>query len=400
MNFVKKTLTVANLVDYYLQLRQLRNQRLMKKLLLLFAMVLTVQFATAQETQVKKGVELLKKGQLEEAIEVFTEVLRGNPRESEALLMRAEAKFESGSYLGARNDCFSYLESEGIDGPVAGLLGKIELELENYKQALSYLDVAIFFEPYNSEYLINRGLTYLDLGIDDKACADFNAALRNGSSEGRKLNAMHCRGISKGDVTMEDRPKKDKPVEDVPVDDIPKDDGDYTDNDTFGDPVDDDNQNETDNTSNDEEYDDGTNDDENFDDEYVDEEEPTDIGKGDDGILEDDTSYEDEYPIDNKVEKIYIDEDLSLLIGGGIGSRRVVEVPEMLILADYSGEIVVDVCVNEIGEVVSSSINESKSTLSTQGLVSLALRKSQEIWFVRSSRPNHCGTITFVIKAS
>ena len=121
-----------------------------------------------------------------------------------------------------------------------------------------------------------------------------------------------------------------------------------------------------------------------------------------------DTSNEDEpeeieeesYPLDTRVEEIYVDDDLTIRIADGIGSRKLIDMPDILILSDKSGEVVVDVCVDRLGRVVSNSLNEDMSTLKTASLVSLALRESSNFRFARSSRKNHCGTITFVITSS
>ena len=106
---------------------------------------------------------------------------------------------------------------------------------------------------------------------------------------------------------------------------------------------------------------------------------------------------EDIYVPDNSVNEIYIDEDLTILIKDGLGSRRILEQPNILILSETSGEVTVDVCVNRNGKVTRAEYNKAKSTLAIQSLVSLAVRKSKEFWFEAVDRDEVCGTIVFKI---
>jgi hypothetical protein len=105
-------------------------------------------------------------------------------------------------------------------------------------------------------------------------------------------------------------------------------------------------------------------------------------------------------PVDNTINKIYIDEDLTLEIRDGIGSREIRELPDMLILSDNSGIVAVDICVDKFGQVDKAEVNRDKSTIYTASLVNLALRKSKEIYFERSWKKEQCGSIYFRIKGS
>lgn len=105
----------------------------------------------------------------------------------------------------------------------------------------------------------------------------------------------------------------------------------------------------------------------------------------------------DVYIPDNSVNEIYIDEDLTLEIKNGLGNRRVLQQPNILILSESSGIVAVDVCVNRNGKVTSAEHNAGKSDLSIQSLISLAVRKSKEFWFEKSDRSETCGTIVFKI---
>lgn len=101
--------------------------------------------------------------------------------------------------------------------------------------------------------------------------------------------------------------------------------------------------------------------------------------------------------VDMSVNEIFIDEDLTLEIKNGLGGRKILDQPNILILSDASGNVSVDICVNGNGKVTSAEFNKSESTISTQSLVSLAVRKSKEFWFKKSDSDNTCGTIVFKI---
>ncbi len=103
------------------------------------------------------------------------------------------------------------------------------------------------------------------------------------------------------------------------------------------------------------------------------------------------------YIPDNSINEIYIDEDLTLEIKNGLGGRKILQQPSILILSETSGNVAIDICVNRNGKVTSSEYNSNDSSLSTQSLISLAVRKSKEFWFVKSDRKETCGTIIFKI---
>jgi tetratricopeptide (TPR) repeat protein len=101
--------------------------------------------------------------------------------------------------------------------------------------------------------------------------------------------------------------------------------------------------------------------------------------------------------VDNSVNEIYIDDDLTILIKDGIGSRKILSQPNILILSEDSGNVAVDVCIDRNGKVTSAEYNKDNSTLKIESLVSLAVRKSQEFWFKGSDKAQECGSIIFKI---
>ena len=89
---------------------------------------------------------------------------------------------------------------------------------------------------------------------------------------------------------------------------------------------------------------------------------------------------------DNTPNQIEIDEDLTLIIRGqGLGRRKVLDQPNILILSDEDGTVSIDICVNKRGKVESAEFNSKLSTIAKKSLVSLAIRKSKDFWFEKKS---------------
>ena len=346
------------------------------------------------ETKTRRGVSLMDNGKLEDAIEIFNEILTKDPTEGKALLLRARTKLELGAYKGAKKDCFAYMDIYGVDAPVAGMLGKTEKAMENYKQALSYLKTALLFDEEGIEYLMDRADIFYNLGLDDKACADWYVAAEVGSVEASRLMKANCKAF----LAAKEKPKKQRPT---------RTDDEYRSNDSEDDEGEDFTRN-----SSDDEYDgeedggDSSTDDSSS----QDEEEVTDSSGQDDEPEFVDTDIEEEevieeipeenYPLDESVEEVYIDEDLTIVLADGIGSRKLVEKPDILILSDKTGVVVVNVCIDRLGRVQNPTLNENYSTIQASSLISLALRESSNFRFARSSRKSHCGTITYKITGS
>lgn len=104
---------------------------------------------------------------------------------------------------------------------------------------------------------------------------------------------------------------------------------------------------------------------------------------------------------DGTVNRIKIDDELTLeILGGGLGSRKVIEKPNILILSEKDGSVALNVIVNRQGKVISAKFNEEYSTIKTTHLLSLSVRKSREFIFESSTQEEQQGIIIFHIKAS
>jgi len=111
--------------------------------------------------------------------------------------------------------------------------------------------------------------------------------------------------------------------------------------------------------------------------------------------------YGDLPPDDNTPNTIVIDEDLTLIIRGeGLGKRKVLDQPNILILSDEDGTVAIDICVNKRGKVESAEFNTKLSTIAKKSLVSLSIRKAKDFWFEKNDYKEQCGVIMFKIKGS
>lgn len=334
------------------------------------------------EKEVAKGLEMLKTGKFEDAIGVFDNILKKDPTEGKALLLRARTKYELLAYKGTKKDCLAYMDIYGIDDQVAGLLGKTEKALENYKQALAYLKVAIFLKPSEVEYLLDRAEILYNLGLDEQACEDWTVAMENGSTVAEKLFDENCAQFIKVEAPVIVEIPVEQDSEEIIVE------GEMSEEEISEEEI---SEEEMSMEENNQVSNSNENNSEN--------EESIPEIKIDSSMVKVEKPV-DSYPIDDKVEKIVIDDELTIILADGIGSRKLMEVPDILILSDKSGEVVVNVCIDRLGRIDNPVLNEEASTIKTKSLVSLALRESSNFRFARSSRKNHCGTITFIITGS
>jgi tetratricopeptide (TPR) repeat protein len=345
-----------------------------------------------------KGNYLFDSGRYDEAIQIYNDIVKGDPSYESVLVYRARAKYALGAYKGAKRDGLAFIELNGLTEDVCLVMGKAELGLGNPLVALSYLDYTLAKNKMNIDGLLFRGNAYFELEDDVAACTDWHKAKRLGSDRASQQTGLYCKRVA---IPIEDTQveKEDDviKVEDSSNDTILEDD-EVLSSDT-NDPVYEDETTEDDVLTGDEVLSTDTSDlpttetTDTSEDDYI-------FGTNEDldeEFPEEDPVFDDE-PLDIVVELIEIDEDLDIKIYDGIGSREVREIPDILILSDKAGQVVVDICIDQSGNVSSASLNRKKSTVGSAGLISLALRKSREFKFTRSRDREQCGKIAFLIK--
>lgn len=82
-------------------------------------------------------------------------------------------------------------------------------------------------------------------------------------------------------------------------------------------------------------------------------------------------------------------------IGGGLGGRAVQRRGSINDNSQKSGKVVIDVCVNKEGDVISADFTLRGSTTSDSELKNKALQAARGYRFAASSAEKQCGTITF-----
>lgn len=85
-------------------------------------------------------------------------------------------------------------------------------------------------------------------------------------------------------------------------------------------------------------------------------------------------------------------------VGGGLGSRGVVSSPKVTDNSQKQGRVVLKVCVDSNGKVLSAEYTQRGSTTTDSRLRSLAIRNAKNWKFNKGSIDKQCGTITYDFK--
>jgi tetratricopeptide (TPR) repeat protein len=341
-----------------------------------------------------KAKYLLETDRYDDAVREFNQVINENPSLENALALRAYAKYKLSAFLGTKKDILKYIELKGITPEAVSLLAKAEYQLTEFDAALQTLSTALVLIEDDPELYEFRASIYMDRDEKLKACLDWEAASRLGSSKAILAARRNCgyreevvsnpplvlgSKVEKADdqsgMYEEERNTNASKEEEAEI---------IADPEILNPPVGGQETQES----------------------------------GEDSSLVVQTSvldslmpsYEDMVPatpavdprlMDNTINVIEVDEDLTLEISGqGLGSRKMLKQPNILILSDEDGSVVIDVCVTRGGRVVSATFNQEVSTLNRKSLVSLAIRKAKDFWFEKSDLKEQCGELRFRIKGS
>lgn len=314
--------------------------------------------------QYVKAEYLFETNRFDECIQEYNQVILKNPGYKDALVKRATAKYNLAAYKGAKQDVIQFIEINGITAQAAFILGKTENAMGNDVSAIQSISAAIGLAD-QSEYYELRATLYEKNGELLKACEDFQEAAALGSALGQQKNKSLCGGGKT--KTSPQVIKPNNPANTVPTNNEPA-------NDQGNTTVPDTNQ-PTENESN-----------------------PTDINSDPYAQGYDDPTIPKE---DDFAQSVVIDEELSIdIYGQGLGRRSITATPSILIIADESGSVTLDICVNNLGEVTKAEFNVTMSTIAKKSMVNLALRKAKEFVFEKSVYTNQCGYMVFKIKAN
>lgn len=350
-----------------------------------------------------KAKYLLDTERYEDAIKAFTGIIKQDASYNDALIQRAKAKYAMAAYKGTKKDVLLFAENSGMNAEALLLLGKADYKLGNSVAAMNSLSIAgqlLNEDPQIFEFL---GNLYEEEDKMDDACAAWRKASSMGSSKARISAKKACGNVVDKTKTKVKKPSSkmdgsslptksdvEKPTsgKEAEVEDMQKEDT-RTEEQKRRDADDSLNNPRADSTKANDNTDDQSDDEPVFED--------TDV-EDSDSFDEDDSNMPGE---DNTPNQIKIDEDLTLVIRGqGLGKRKVLDQPNILILSDEDGTVSIDICVNKRGKVESAEFNSKLSTIAKKSLVSLAIRKSKDFWFAKNDYKEQCGVIMFKIKGS
>jgi len=367
--------------------------------LALFSTTTLISQSVEEEIEFKyiKAKYLLDTERYEDAIKSFTALIKEDEDYSDALVLRAEAKYAMAAYKGTKKDVLRYAELKGVTPRSITLLGMADYKMGNMDAALNSFSTAIYFENTEPKVFVYLGEIYREKEQDNESCYFLRKAAKMGSSKGAILLKKYCNDVVSVDPSEKTKPTPGK----LDTNTLPSENADEKDKSS---------DSEDSMKNNNRDNDDDT-------DVSIDElngklnskvlkdkaEEAEKKDDDDEPVFEDvEEVEEDKMPVeDNTPNEIEIDEDLTLVIRGqGLGKRRILDQPNILILADEDGVVAVDICVNKRGKVESAEFNTKLSTIAKKSLVSLAIRKAKDFWFEKNDYKEQCGVIMFKIKGS
>ena len=335
----------------------------------------------------------------DDAIREFNKVIKENPSYENALVYRAASKYALAAYKGAEMDALEYIQLKGITPEVTNILAKAQLALNLNVAARNSLIASIRLSPNAAEPLELLAQVAYDESEDDEACEYWSNAARLGSTKAAEKLERHCKHLATPvkKVTVPivtDDEKSQEEADDIPVeeksDDVI----------SIGTKLE-----ETKNETTKPETKEGNESSaESSQDSVVVVSDP-DLSEADHVEIEtaplrDPNEPAKETIVDDTPNDIVIDEDLTITIyGQALGKRQLINTPNILMLSESDGKVVIDICVNKQGRIETTSYNAKESTIEKKSLISLALRKSKDFWFEPNDK-EQCGHIVYNVKGS
>ena len=358
-------------------------------------------FAQSVEEEVEflymKAKYLYDTDRHEDAVNAFNKVIKKDATHQDALVLRGASKFGLAAYKGAMKDFNRSIEERGVTKDVVGWIALTHYKMNNMDLAMNTLETALLVDPKNRTLWNLQGDIAKDNDERIKACESWEMAASLGDTKAERKLAKNCGGSKpkknkkpkmdngKGKFNQGNPNKGEK--EDDKDDDMLDDDEVISLGDKEEDVIANDDKDESDDTPVKEENE-----------EEVEDEEVLSLGD-----KEEEEETEEEKPERDPNEKgiIEIDEDLTLEIyGEDLGNRKILDQPNILILAEEDGVVAVNICVGRSGSVKSAEYNDDLSTIKKQSLISLAIRKAKEFWFAKDRKKEACGVILYKIKGS
>jgi|GEM_PF-221930 len=346
----------------------------------------------------------------DEAARMYNGIINENDEYAPAYLMRAKSKEYLGAWSGVKKDIMAYIELNGVTKEVIKIMSNTEYEMGNYKAAKNYVTTALEMDPYDGDQLLIAGNIEMRSKNKTQACEQWEAAAQMGARGAKTLVAKECSVIfemreiqrekkaeekrkvkakaqadakRKADIAKRKREDQEKEAEETaedsrsevksktdkrpPIGIVPEEIEEETGNEDILNPIEEDAPNDSD------------------------------IEKKKEKTKKEPKVEYEKVDMD-AIQEIEIDEELSVIVGNGLGKRKVEDHPDIFMLSNDEGKVVIDICVDHEGKVYSAEIDKRKTTLFKTSLTSLALRKSKDFQFFPSFREEQCGFLIYVIK--
>lgn len=335
-----------------------------------------------------KAEYLFETGRYEEAITNYNHVIAKDAKYKNSLVHRGQSKYALAAYKGAKMDAIQSIDLIGITDEAAALLGRAAAALNESDAAIHSFTAAIAVNNKSAQYFEWRATLYESKNQLLKACSDYESAMNLGSPSA-EVKARNLCGITK----IKTKPKQDtEPKPEV----VNKSDNNQPPSVELGEqkPVNPNELGENEVLSSGTKEESGQNNPPTNSD-------PT--KNPNTHVIDDSEPVVDENlpKNDNTINKLTIDDDLTIEISGQeLGTRKIKEVPSILILADEDGKVTLNICVNKSGQVTKAEFNANMSSIAKKSLVSLALRKAKEFEFEAGKYDLQCGIIIFHIKGT
>ncbi len=329
-----------------------------------------------------KGNVLYDQGRYDEAIRFYNRVLKEDPAHANALYMRAKTKYELGAYKGTKIDALKHIETNGVTKNLIKLMAQTEIKLDHIPAAANYVFTALELDPYDGSMHFLNGQIALEYGNKNEACESYaRASILGFSKATREVNKL-CGGISDWiDIPKDVEESTNHEV----LEEVETQKSDTSDthrppsNDTMWTPASIQLPTHQDTVLLDE---------------------STDNHKSDETPHNSDTEPNNIPQEDlDASQELIIDENLTLVFTNGIGKRKIDRKPNIFLLSNQDGLVVIDICISRTGKVTEAEFNRKSSTLFRTSLTSLALRKIKEFEFMPSLRDEQCGTVIYKIRS-
>jgi len=135
--------------------------------------------------------ELYNNEQYDDALDLYTKIIRQLPSDAEMYANRGNAHFSLGDYNSALSDYFKSTGLDSTQGYVYSNIGLAYEHLGRYEKSVSNFDVAIRLNPENVNEYFNRAQIHMARLDSFRALADYNKVIELDATRG---DAYYYRG--------------------------------------------------------------------------------------------------------------------------------------------------------------------------------------------------------------